>query len=110
MVDAVREYAGVDFAAITGDAEAVAAAHPDAALVCTAPLSHAAVIGELLDNGLPVFTELNLVRDGYAENMAKLPKSSCRSSSPPPCSTGARRSISSSRSQRSASRCIISIT
>ena len=37
-------------------AEAVAAAHPDAALVCTAPLSHAAVIGELLDNGLPVFT------------------------------------------------------
>ena len=52
-------------------AEAVAAAHPDAALVCTAPLSHAAVIGELLDNGLPVFTELNLVRDGYAENMAK---------------------------------------
>ena len=40
-------------------------------LVCTAPLSHAAVIGELLDNDLPVFTELNLVGDGYAENMAK---------------------------------------
>ena len=52
-------------------AEAVAAEHPDAALVCTAPLSHAAVIGELLDNDLPVFTELNLVSDGYAENMAK---------------------------------------
>lgn len=52
-------------------AEAVAAAAPDAALVCTAPLTHAAIIGELLDCGLPVFTELNLVRDGYAENMAK---------------------------------------
>ena len=51
--------------------EAVAAAHPDAALVCTSPLSHAAIIGELLDHDLPVFTELNLVRDGYAENMAK---------------------------------------
>ena len=51
--------------------EAVAAEHPDAALVCTAPLSHAAVIGELLDNDLPVFTELNLVGDGYAENMVK---------------------------------------
>lgn len=51
--------------------EAVAAARPDAGLVCTAPLSHAGVIGELLDAGLPVFTELNLVRDGYAENMAK---------------------------------------
>ncbi|HIZ41216.1 MAG TPA: Gfo/Idh/MocA family oxidoreductase [Candidatus Gemmiger excrementigallinarum] len=51
--------------------EAVAAAHPDAALVCTAPLSHAGIISELLDHDLPVFTELNLVRDGYAENMAK---------------------------------------
>ena len=51
--------------------EAVAAEHPDAALVCTAPLAHAAVIGELLDHDLPVFTELNLVSDGYRENMAK---------------------------------------
>jgi len=48
-----------------------AAEHPDAALVCTAPLSHAAIISELLDLDLPVFTELNLVDDGYAENMAK---------------------------------------
>lgn len=44
---------------------------PQAALVCTAPLAHAAIISELLDNDLPVFTELNLVSDGYAENMAK---------------------------------------
>ena len=51
--------------------EAVEVAAPDAALVCTAPLSHAAIISELLDLNLPVFTELNLVRDGYAENMAK---------------------------------------
>ena len=62
---------GLADAAYATIAEAVAAEHPDAALVCTAPLSHAAVIGELLDNDLPVFTELNLVRDGYAENMAK---------------------------------------
>lgn len=52
-------------------AEAVAARRFDAALVCTAPLTHAAIIGQLLDAGLPVFTELNLVSDGYAENMAK---------------------------------------
>lgn len=52
-------------------AEAVAAEAPDAALVCTAPLTHAAIISELLDNSLPVFTELNLVADGYEENMAK---------------------------------------
>ena len=62
---------GLADAAYATIAEAVAAEHPDAALVCTAPLSHAAVIGELLDNDLPVFTELNLVSDGYAENMAK---------------------------------------
>ena len=40
-------------------------------IVCTAPLAHAAVIGALLDHDLPVFTELNLVSDGYRENMAK---------------------------------------
>ena len=40
---------GLADAAYPTIAEAVAAEHPDAALVCTAPLSHAAVIGELLD-------------------------------------------------------------
>ena len=43
----------------------------DAALVCTAPITHAKIIGELLDAGLPVFTELNLVDDGYDELTAK---------------------------------------
>ena len=37
-------------------AAAVAARHFDAAFVCTAPLTHAGIIGELLDAGLPVFT------------------------------------------------------
>ncbi len=53
---------------------ALAAETPAAALVCTAPLAHAGLIGELLDAGLPVFTELNLVSDGYAENIAKAQK------------------------------------
>ena len=39
-------------------------------MVCTAPLTHAGIITELLQNGLPVFTELNLVPDGYEENIA----------------------------------------
>ncbi|MEG1126408.1 MAG: Gfo/Idh/MocA family oxidoreductase [Oscillospiraceae bacterium] len=51
--------------------EAVAAVQPDAAFVCTSPLSHAKVINELLDNNLPVFTELNLVSDGYDELVQK---------------------------------------
>lgn len=62
---------GLIDAAYPSIAEAVAAETPDAALVCTAPLTHAAIISELLDNSLPVFTELNLVADGYEENMAK---------------------------------------
>ena len=50
---------------------ALAADRFDGALVCTAPITHAAIIGQLLDGGLPVFTELNLVNDGYEENQRK---------------------------------------
>lgn len=42
-------------------------ADPEAGFVCTAPLSHAAIILELLQNGLHVFTEINLVDDQYPE-------------------------------------------
>ncbi len=42
-----------------------------AALVCTAPLSHAAIIGRLLDAGVPVFSEINLVSDGYTQLIMK---------------------------------------
>ncbi len=51
-------------------AEAVTAEHPDAAIISTSPLSHAAIIKECLENNLHVFTEINLVADSYAENMA----------------------------------------
>ena len=51
-------------------AEAVAAEHPDAAVISTSPLSHATIIKECLKNNLHVFTEINLVTDGYAENIA----------------------------------------
>ena len=46
---------------------------PQTAFVCTAPLSHFSIITELLQSGLHVFTELNLVADGYDEmiQMAK---------------------------------------
>lgn len=40
---------------------------PEAGFVCTSPLSHRAIITELLENGINVFTELNLVSDGYHE-------------------------------------------
>ena len=39
------------------------------AFVCTSPLSHSAVISECIKKGLHIFTELNLVADGYLENI-----------------------------------------
>lgn len=51
-------------------AEAIASERPDAAVISTSPLSHAAIIKECLQNNLHVFTEINLVTDGYEENIA----------------------------------------
>ncbi len=49
--------------------DAVTAESIEAALICTSPLSHSAIIKECLQNNLHVFTEINLVSDGYEENM-----------------------------------------
>ena len=64
----VKEKFGID--SFPSIAEAVKTVHPDAAVISTSPLSHAAIIKECLANNLHVFTEINLVPDGYAENMA----------------------------------------
>jgi predicted dehydrogenase len=64
------EAAGLGIVAYASIPEALAAEKPDAALVCTAPITHAGIIHTLLEAGLPTFTELNLVDDGYAENQA----------------------------------------
>lgn len=42
----------------------------DCAFICTSPLLHSGIINQCLKAGLHVFTELNLVADGYEENMA----------------------------------------
>lgn len=42
----------------------------NAVFICTSPLSHNKIIKECLIHGWHVFTELNLVSDGYDENMA----------------------------------------
>lgn len=51
-------------------AEAVEAENLEAAVISTSPLSHASIIKECLTHNLHVFTEINLVQDGYEENMA----------------------------------------
>ncbi|WP_026207238.1 Gfo/Idh/MocA family protein [Butyricimonas synergistica] len=42
----------------------------EAAIISTSPLSHASIIKECLEYNLHVFTEINLVQDGYKENIA----------------------------------------
>lgn len=44
---------------------------PDCVLVCTSPLSHAGLLDAALDAGLPAFTELNLVPQGYDRFIAQ---------------------------------------
>jgi predicted dehydrogenase len=48
--------------------EAVNEIKIDCAFICTSPLSHSKLISQCLNYELHVFTELNLVADGYDEN------------------------------------------
>lgn len=43
----------------------------DAAFVCTSPIAHAEIINQCLDLGLDVFTEINVIADGYDELIQK---------------------------------------
>ncbi|MBE6094914.1 MAG: Gfo/Idh/MocA family oxidoreductase [Schwartzia succinivorans] len=42
----------------------------EAAFICTPPLSHAAIIRDCLLHGMHIFSEINLVANGYDENIA----------------------------------------
>ena len=59
----IPTYASLEDAALAVDLEA--------AVISTGPLTHAGIVSDCLDNHLHVFTELNLVDDGYEENAAK---------------------------------------
>ncbi len=49
----------------------------DCAFICTSPLSHAAIISDCLKREWHVFTELNLVSDGYDENLKLAKEKDC---------------------------------
>lgn len=51
--------------------EAIKVEKPSAAFISTSPLTHSSIIQECLKNNIHVFTELNLVNDGY-DNIIKL--------------------------------------
>jgi hypothetical protein len=50
--------------------EAVSAARPQAAFLCTAPAGHGPAVMECIEAGLDVFMEINLIGDWYAEAAA----------------------------------------
>ena len=52
-------------------AEAIDAARPQAAFVCTAPASHGPAVMACIDAGLDVFMEINLIGPWYAEAAAR---------------------------------------
>lgn len=63
--DEVREMFSIScFASVSDIGETITCA-----FVCTSPLSHSPIIKDCLNRGWHVFTELNLVSDGYDENM-----------------------------------------
>ena len=47
------------------------------AFICTSPLSHAAIITDCLNRSWHVFTELNLVEDGYERNISLAKEKGC---------------------------------
>lgn len=50
----------------------------EAAFVCTSPLSHSSIISECIKRGLHIFTELNLVSDGYRTNIELAKQHRCK--------------------------------
>lgn len=50
--------------------EAIRSFKPKAAFVCTSPISHFSLIKKVIENEINVFTELNLINDGYDEIIA----------------------------------------
>ena len=64
-----REEASIQFGIECADSvNSIEAA--DCAFICTSPLSHNSLIHECLLKGWNVFTELNLVPDGYQDNIS----------------------------------------
>lgn len=53
------------------------AAETECVFICTSPLSHAAIAKECLQRKWNVFTELNLVDDGYQENLSIAKANGC---------------------------------
>ncbi|MDD7794610.1 Gfo/Idh/MocA family protein [Clostridium sp. 'White wine YQ'] len=58
--------------------EAINIEKPNAAIVCTSPITHSSIILECLENNLHVFTEINLVSDNYEVIIEKAKKNNLK--------------------------------
>lgn len=66
-----RNFAQSEFGIKTSEnlEEIISSSRFDCAFICTSPLSHSHLINLCLEYNLHVFTELNLISDGYDENI-----------------------------------------
>jgi len=66
-----REYCEKDYGIETAPSleEALDKYSYSVSFVCTSPISHSSIIRECLRHGCNVFTEINLVSDGYDDNI-----------------------------------------
>ena len=60
-----RQEAGTQFGITCYESLTQVKSTVECVIVCTSPLSHNAIIHDALSRGYHVFTELNLVSDGY---------------------------------------------
>lgn len=65
-----RREAAVQFGVTCRESLSQADSEIDCVFVCASPLSHNSIIHDALGRGCHVFTELNLVSDGYDENIS----------------------------------------
>ena len=58
--------------------KAIADFSPDAAFICTSPISHGAIALQCLKSGLNIFTEINLLNDWYDEALKTAKEKNCK--------------------------------
>lgn len=74
----VEQCLGKDFdVAFTNLKQAIVEFQPEVGIVSTSPASHHHIISALLESGIHVFTELNLITDGYDEMIQKAKEKKC---------------------------------
>ena len=74
----VNQFLGENFDVAFSDLhQAIQEFQPDVGIISTSPASHHKIIPSFLEQGIHVFTELNLISDGYEEMMKMAEEKNC---------------------------------